>query len=215
MGALAAGFQKTTRFDGDQVLGDVTAQLLTFTNVSGDAFKRAQEAILDISTVMKTDLKGTAIQVGKALNDPIKGLAGLGRAGIQFSEDQKATIKALVETGDIAKAQGLILDELATQFGGQAEAAAKAGLGFLDQFRNAWGDIQEIVGGNLAEIARPLVGVLQAIAEAFAGLPAPVQKFTVMVGLAAVALGPLVAGIGLLVLGIGAIAAPVLAVVGG
>ena len=36
----------------------MTAQLLTFTNVSGDAFKRAQAAILDISTVMKTDLKG-------------------------------------------------------------------------------------------------------------------------------------------------------------
>ena len=98
-----------------------------------------------------------------------RGSPALGRAGIQFSEDQKATIKALVETGDIAKAQGLILDELATQFGGQAEAAAKAGLGFLDQFRNAWGDMQEIVGGNLAEIARPLVGVLQSLAEGFAG----------------------------------------------
>jgi hypothetical protein len=143
LAGFAREFQNVTRFDGDDILGDVTAQLLTFTNVSGEAFRRAQEAVLNISTVMKTDLKSTAIQVGKALNDPIKGLAGLGRAGIQFSEDQKATIKTLVETGEVAKAQAMILDELAVQFGGQAEASAKAGLGFLDQFRNAWGDVQE------------------------------------------------------------------------
>jgi hypothetical protein len=143
LAGFAREFQNVTRFDGDDILGDVTAQLLTFTNVSGEAFRRAQEAVLNISTFMKTDLKSTAIQVGKALNDPIKGLAGLGRAGIQFSEDQKATIKTLVETGEVAKAQAMILDELAVQFGGQAEASAKAGLGFLDQFRNAWGDVQE------------------------------------------------------------------------
>lgn len=212
LGEMAAGFQRATRFDGDQVLGDMTAQLLTFTNVTGDAFARAQQSILDISTVMKTDLKGTAIQVGKALNDPIKGLAGLGRAGIQFSEDQKATIKALVETGEIAQAQGLILDELARQYGGQAEAAAAAGLGFVDQFRNAWGDLQESVGGVLAEVARPLVAIMQTVVGAFTGLPESMQKFIVLFGLAAVAIGPVVAGLGVLVAVMGAASLPALAI---
>lgn len=215
LAGFAAEFQRVTRFDGDDILGDVTAQLLTFTNVSGEVFKRAQEAVLNISTVMKTDLKSTAISVGKALNDPIKGLGALGRAGIQFSKDQQAAIKALVETGNLAAAQQIMLDEIAIQFGGQAEAAAQAGLGFLDQFRNAWGDVQEIVGGNLAELARPLVGALQAVVDCFKAFPEPLQKFTVMMGLAAVVIGPIVAAAGLLAIAVGAIGAPVAAVIVG
>ncbi|TPE52590.1 phage tail length tape measure family protein [Amaricoccus solimangrovi] len=211
---MASGLQNATRFGDEAILGDVTAQLLTFTNISGEVFARSQKAVLDMSTLLGSDLKGSAIMVGKALNDPIAGVSALGEAGIQFSADQKEVIKQLVATGRIATAQGMILAKLEKQFGGQAEAAARSGLGFLDQFRNAWGDLKEIVGGNLVDLARPLVGALQGIVNAFAGLPAPVQRFTVLLGLLAVAAGPVVAGIGLLVAGVAAIGAPAAIAIG-
>lgn len=211
---MAAGFQRTTRFDGDDILGDVTAQLLTFTRIAGEPFARAQAAVLDMSTLLGTDLKSSAILVGKALNDPVRGLTAMGRAGIQFSDAQKETIRHLAATGQIAKAQGLILDELAVQFGGQAVASARTGLGALDQLGNAWGDIQETVGESLAAFAVPLAGVLQTLADGFSGLPVPVQKFSVALGLLAVGAGPVIVGLGLLVGGIAAIGAPAAIAIG-
>ncbi|OYW85670.1 MAG: hypothetical protein B7Z20_08685, partial [Sphingobium sp. 32-64-5] len=122
--AASDAMEMNSLFDGDEILSKVTANLLTFGNVAGEQFDRAQQAAVDLSTRMGTDLQSSALLVGKALNDPIKGMTALGKAGIQFSEDQKAAIKAMVETGNIAGAQNIILGELGKQYNGAAKAAA-------------------------------------------------------------------------------------------
>lgn len=146
----AEGFQKSTLFEDDSIMNNVTAQLLTFTNISGDAFDRAQVAALDLATVLDSDLKGVSIQLGKALNDPVQGLTALRRSGISFSSDQVAVIKNLSETNRLAEAQSMILAEVERQYGGQAEAAAKASAG-LQQFKNELSDSYERIGGNIAK----------------------------------------------------------------
>lgn len=113
--AMASDLQGKTLFGDEVILKDATAQLLTFTNISGEQFKRTQEAALDLATRLDGDLKGASIQLGKALNDPVANLSALSRSGIQFSEEQKAVIKSLAETGRLAEAQTLILDELNKQ----------------------------------------------------------------------------------------------------
>ncbi|MBV5323217.1 hypothetical protein JZU51_00310 [bacterium] len=69
-------------------------------------------AALDLATVLDGDLKGTAIQLGKALNDPVQGLSALRKSGVSFSDDQIAVIKSLQETNRLSEAQTLILDAL-------------------------------------------------------------------------------------------------------
>jgi hypothetical protein len=56
-----------------------------------------------MSTALGMDLQSAALQVGKALNDPRQGVAALSRAGIQFSNVQKANIRQMVEMGDVAE----------------------------------------------------------------------------------------------------------------
>lgn|GEM_PF-2984535 len=155
----ASELQKLTGIGDEVQLKDVTTQLLTFTKVAGDNFKRAQAITLDLSETLGTNLRSSAIQVGKALNDPIRGLDGLGRAGIQFNDEQKKLIKTLVESGDLYKAQSLILDELETQYGGQAAAAAEAEAG-TRQFWAAVGDLSEVVGAKFIKIISPMVETL-------------------------------------------------------
>jgi phage-related minor tail protein len=92
----------------------------------GAAFDRAQQAAINLSTRMGQDLQASAIQIGKALNDPIKGITSLTRVGIQFTDQQKEQIKAMVEAGNVAGAQKVILGELERQFGGAAQAAQDA-----------------------------------------------------------------------------------------
>lgn len=207
--AEAGALQELSAVGDETVLADVTAQLLTFGNVSGDVFRRAQVAALDLSATLGSNLRAQTIQLGKALNDPIKGISALGEAGIQFSVQQREVIKSLVETGRVAEAQGVILDEISAFYGGQAAASAGTLTGQIKALSAAWGDLLEQFGKIVAELLPPLIAGLRELIAGFQATPEPVKRLIVAgAGLAAV-VGPLTAGLGLLTLGIGAIGAPV------
>lgn len=210
---MATDLQNLTRFGDETILQDVTAQLLTFTNITGDAFSRTQVAALDLATRLDGDLKSASIQLGKALNDPVANLSALSRSGIQFSEDQKAMINSLVETNRLADAQTLILDELEKQYGGSAEAAAKAGAGGIIQLKNSIGDATEEIGKIITEGIQPLVKFVQEAVIKFQNLNEGTKKVIVIVGALVAGLAPLLAIIGTLSIVIGA-ALPVIAAVG-
>lgn len=176
MVAMAQGLQKVTTF-GDDAIISMQSQLLTFTKIGGDVVPRATEAILDLATKMGGDLKGAAVQVGKALNDPIKGVAMLGKSGVQFSEDQQQMITALVETGRLAEAQTVILAELETQFGGSAKAARDTFGGAVTALQNAFGDLLEGDGGNLNDAKEGVESLTKALSD-----PAVQKAFSEMVG---------------------------------
>lgn len=161
---MAKGLQAVTTF-GDDAIISMQSQLLTFTKIGGDVVPRATEAILDLATKMGGDLKGAAVQVGKALNDPIKGVAMLGKSGVQFSEDQQQMITALVETGRLAEAQTVILAELETQFGGSARAARDTFGGAVTALQNAFGDLLEGDGGNLNDARVGVESLTKALSD--------------------------------------------------
>jgi hypothetical protein len=142
LNGMAGELQRVTTF-GDEAINSAQALLLTFTKIGGDVFPKAIEAAANMATALGTDLQSATTQLGKALNDPIRGVTALGRAGVQFSADQKAMIASLVETGRTAEAQRLILAELETQFGGSAVAARDTLGGALEGLRNAFGDLLE------------------------------------------------------------------------
>jgi len=155
----AAELQKITTY-GDEAIISMQSLLLTFTRIGGDEFTRAQMAVLNVATALKTDLKTAALQVGKALNDPVLGMTALSRSGIQFSEAQKATVKELMAVNDIAGAQKVILAKLETQFGGSAEAARNTLGGALTALKNAFDDLLEGDSGGGG-----VKGTTQAIEE--------------------------------------------------
>lgn len=142
---MAAAMQELTTI-GDEVTIGGMAILATFKQIRGEAFERATQAALDMADVMEGDLKGSIVMIGKALNDPIANLSAMSRAGVQFNDTQKETIKRLWEMGDAAGAQAIILDELESQFGGAAEAARKRFGGAVTAAKNALGDMREEMG---------------------------------------------------------------------
>jgi hypothetical protein len=196
LGKMAEKLQSKTLFGDEKILQDVTAQLLTFTNVAGREFDRAQQAALDLATRLDGDLKGAAIMVGKALNDPIRGLTAMRRVGVAFTDSQQEMIKGLVASGKQMEAQRLILAELERQYGGSAEAAAKVGMGPLQQLANAVDDLGEEFGKILTEMIGPLTEKLRSLTTVVAGLSDETKKNIVHWGLIAAAAGPVVYGFG-------------------
>lgn len=160
--AMATELQRMTTYSDEAVVG-AQALLLTFTRIGKDVFPQATEAVLNISTAMGKGLNESAVLVGKALNDPMKGLTALTRVGIQFSNSQKEQIKVAVEAGNTFAAQKIILAELETQFGGSAKAARDTLGGSLTALKNAFGDLFEVGGpaaNNLRDSIERLVKVL-------------------------------------------------------
>lgn len=123
--------------------------LLTFTSIGKDVFPDALKTVNDMSTALGQDTKSSAIQLGKALQDPIKGVTALQRVGVNFNEQQKEQIKTLVESGDTMGAQKLILAELSKEFGGSAEAAGKTFSGQLQIAKNQVSGMGSTIGTAL------------------------------------------------------------------
>lgn len=188
---MASDLQAKTLFGDEVILKDATAQLLTFTNITGEQFAKTQMAALNLATRLDGDLKSASIQLGKALNDPVANLSALSRSGIQFSEEQKAVIKSLAETNRLADAQNIILEELEKQYGGSAEAAAQAGAGPLLQLKNRLGDLMEDIGRLLLPMLVKLAEGLKSIMTAFNNLSPAGKRLTVVIGVLVAGIGPM------------------------
>ena len=212
----AKDLEKLSSFDDKEILRSVTANMLTFGNVAGEAFDRAQLAAVNLSARMGTDLQSSTIMIGKALNDPVKGLAALGRAGIQFTEDQKEMIKGMVAAGDAAGAQAIMLGELEKQFGGAAKAARDAAPG--SDMINKWSDLKETIGEFVLGAVASIEPVINRVLDAFNNLSPSTKGLIVGFAAVAAAIGPLLIIAGSLVSAYGSLViafAPAIAAAGG
>jgi len=148
---LAISMSMKTGVD-DEAIKKSANILLTFKQVrnetgkGNDIFTQATHSMMDLSNVFGSS-DSAAKMLGKALSDPVKGVSALSRAGVNFSQEQKDMIKAMVASGDTMGAQKLILKEIESQVGGTAEATATAG----DRMKVVFGNLLEQVGGVLLE----------------------------------------------------------------
>ena len=143
--AQAIGIETLASVEG---VRDAAAQLLTFRNVSGEAFGRTLRAAQDLASLGFGTLSSATVQLAKALEEPEIGLAALRRVGVSFSQSQINVIKSLAETGDQARAMSLILDTVEKQVGGAGKAAAEGLAGAFDTLGERIGNFFEAVNNN-------------------------------------------------------------------
>ena len=167
VGNLANAISKKAGID-DEAIQKGENLLLTFKNVRNEAgrgrdiFNQATQAAVDLSAAGFGSLETTSKQLGKALNDPVKGLTALGRAGVTFSAQQKSAITALMDTGkaaDRVKAQQIVLREVMSQVGGSAAAQATS----TDKLRVTIGNLEESIGSHLIPTMDAAARVMIAI----------------------------------------------------
>jgi len=138
------------------------AKLLTFKELAksademGGNFDRATKAAVDMGAAGFGSAETNAVQLGKALNDPIKGIVALRKSGITFTEDEKAKIKTLAESNRMLEAQALVLTAIETQVGGTAAATA-----------NSTSQIKAALGQGFEEIGKPLADALASLTPQF------------------------------------------------
>jgi hypothetical protein len=182
---MAGAIEKKTGIEAEAIQSGQNL-LLTFTNVQNaagegnDIFDQATQTMADMSTAMGTDATTSAMQLGKALNDPIKGISALSKVGVTFTADQKAMVAEMVAAGDTMGAQKVILAELNKEFGGSAEAFGETLPGQIAKAKNALGEMQESILAGAVPALEMGAGAVGTLASAYAGLPAPVQTVTTL-----------------------------------
>src|SRR6476659_10112151 len=219
---LATELSNMAGVDDEAIQGSENL-LMTFTQIKGTNFDAATKAVLDLSAATGTDLNSAAIQVGKALNDPVKGITALTRVGVSFTKQQKDQINAMVKAGDTAGAQALILKELGKEFGGAAEAAADP----MDKLNVSVGNATEAFGtammpavttaadalSSFFDLLSTNQGAMTAFLAIIAALTAAWIAYNVVQALAALGLVAVTWPILLIVLGIAALIAIIVVLV--
>ena len=214
----AEQLERSLAVDADVIRATQT-KLATFKNLTatvgeaGGAFDRATMAALDLAAAGFGQAETNAVQLGKALQDPVKGITALARAGVTFTEQEKEKIKALVESGDILAAQNLILSSIEGQVGGTAEAGASG----FERIRLSLLQVGEAIGQAVLPLIEQFADYIsnRFVPEILPRIEALVQKFTdlspqvkTMIGVAAgaaAALGPLLIVVGQLTSAAGAL----------
>jgi hypothetical protein len=215
--AYAEQLEKTVAVDADVIKATQT-KLATFSeltktvNKAGGAFDRATVAALDMAAAGFGTAEGNAVQLGKALQDPIKGIAALAKSGVTFTEQEKEKIRTLVESNKMLEAQDMILDAIEKQVGGTAEASASsfdkmkfALAGVSDTFGDMLLPVIDAIAPKLAQVsawAQENPGLMKLVVGAFVGLTAAVIALNIAMSLNPITLIALaIAGIiGLLVI---------------
>jgi hypothetical protein len=134
------------------------AVLSTFSNIAGSAdkvggtFDKTLGLAADLSASGFGSVQSASTMLGKALQDPTKGLTALGKVGVSFTEKEKEKIKAMQEAGDVAGAQKIVLKAVEGQVGGVAKATANAS----DQIKVSWSQVIEKVALKLVPVFKLL-----------------------------------------------------------
>lgn len=128
-------------------------------SLGAEGMRRATAAAFDLEAAGIGSAESNIMGVGKALNDPIKGMSALSKAGVSFSAEQKVAIQQAMQQGDLAKAQGIILSGIESN----AKGAAAAGASNMDKLK--------VMADNFAEgLAAKAIPVVEKFAGWLVGL---------------------------------------------
>lgn len=127
--------------------------LMQFRAVQGDTFKEAIMLAQDISAIYGNGLPENIKKLGKVLSDPANAIGELKEVTDAFDESLKATIKTMVESGDVAGAQKLILQELRGVVGGAGSGEGQGLAGAADGLGQSWEQFLKNIGNTAPVIA--------------------------------------------------------------
>lgn len=162
---MAEAMSGRSNFDSGQI-NEAQTRLLSFTNVVGDVFPRAMQNTIDMATRMGMDVSQAAETVGKALDVPSQGMAALTKQGFRFTDAQKDLIKKFEETGEVGKAQAIVMASMEEAYKGAAFAAKDTMGGAMIDLQKAFKDLMtgdEGSANGLKESIQDLASAMRSV----------------------------------------------------
>ena len=150
---------------GDEATIQGASQLATF-QLQSSTIKTLLPSLQDLAvsqygvSVSGDQMQSMANLVGKVMTGNVGALT---RYGVTLNDTQKK----MLQNGTEAQRAAMLVEVLGQNFGGLAEAMANTPEGKIVQIKNAWGDMQEVIGGKLYPIVTAFFGY---VASAMPGI---------------------------------------------
>lgn len=148
----------------------IIADLVQVRTLGGEALQKIALLSADFATATGQDAASAAKELAKAMEEPAKGARVLDEAFNFLTVSQLVAIEAMVEAGDKAGAQGVVLDALGTRLKDLADNSLTPLQTATKNFGDAWDQ-------TMANVAN--AGTLTAANDLVAGL---VNRFAELVG---------------------------------
>ncbi len=148
----------------------IIADLVQVRTLGGEALQKIALLSADFATATGQDAASAAKELAKAMEEPAKGARVLDEAFNFLTVSQLVAIEAMVEAGDKAGAQGVVLDALGTRLKDLADNSLTPLQTATKNFGDAWDQA-------MANVAN--AGTLTAANDLVAGL---VNRFAELVG---------------------------------
>jgi hypothetical protein len=142
---------------------EAQSMLLMFKSIAKDTFKDVLPLSADFAAKFGMDMPDAARLLGRSLEN-----LDLGRLGVKIgklSAAQEKSIKHFKETGQVAKAQAVIMDFVASKVGGTAEAMAGTDAGQLEMAAKNWHEIKIAIGQIVVSLQKALIPLFNKMAE--------------------------------------------------
>lgn len=155
--AHASELQRLTTI-GDEVSQTGASQLATY-QLQAKSIKTLMPSLADLAAgtygvnVSQDQMQQSANLLGKVFTGQV---GALRRVGISFSKTQEKVLKLGTEEQKTA----MLAQVIAQNYGGLAQRLAQTDEGKIIQMTNAWGDMKEVIGGELMPIQMSLVNYL-------------------------------------------------------
>ena len=166
----AAELQNITTI-GDEATIQGASQLATF-QLQSDTIKELLPSLQDLAVAQYgTAVSGDQMQqmanlMGKVMTGNVSSLS---RYGVTMNAAQKK----ILQTGSESEKAAMLVKVLEQNFGGLAESMANTPAGRVQQLKNAWGDMKEVIGAKLYPILTQTLTYITSkipdIQSAFAG----------------------------------------------
>ena len=161
---MSTALQVITGID-DEVLDGMKRTFLAVPDLAQlgtDGINHLAEVAADVAAGTGKDIESIGGAFIKIAGDEETALSKLMRMGIVFTDEQKNTYQALLDTNDQVGAQAYLIDQLAGTYDGAAESMASP----LARIQGLFENLQETVGTALMPALEELVPILaDTIAE--------------------------------------------------
>lgn len=167
-GETAKSIDQLAKAEADKTGADSTQiksaelMLLRFTNVrdvagqGNDIFKLATQSAIDLAAALGGSVADQAATLGKALQDPYKGVTLLRRANVALTASEVENIKTLAQHGHALQAQKALLDAVNKSYGGTAKAVGDV---------TPWQKLGHTITAISASAIRPLLPEMDGVVE--------------------------------------------------
>ena len=142
--------------------------LMTFQGLATETFEDILLAAQGVASAFGGNLVASTRLLARAIEQPSNSLDSLRRVGIQLNDQQKELIKTFESTGQVARAQAVLMDRISV-FQARATAEAQGLAGQLDAVGDNFQTLLETISQNISANDR-LADVYQVVNDTIVDL---------------------------------------------